>query len=48
MDDTLRADGIRIAIEAEVLNFLFGMVFAEVAKCAIGLVDCGLGWVLLL
>ena len=38
MDDALWADGIRVAIEAEVLDFLFGMVLAEVAHRSVRLI----------
>ena len=39
MDDTLRANRVRIAIEAEVLDFFFRMILAKVAYSSIGLVN---------
>ena len=46
MDDALRANGICIAIEAEVLDFFLRMVLAEVAYGPVGLIHRGIGRIL--
>ena len=46
MDDTLRANGVRVAIEAEVLDFFLRMVLAEVAHGSVGLIHRCIGWIL--
>ena len=46
MDDALRANGVRIAIKAEVLDFFLRMVLAEVAHGPIGRIRRGIGHVL--
>ena len=46
MDDALRANGVRVAIEAEVLDLLLRMVFAEVAHGPVGLIHSCIGRIL--
>lgn len=46
MDDALRANGVRIAIEAEVLDFFLRMVLAEVSHGPVGLIHRCIGRIL--
>ena len=46
MDYTLWANGVRVTIEAEVLDFFLRMVLAEVAHGPIGRIRRGIGHVL--
>ena len=46
MDDALRANGVRIAIKAEVLDFFLRMFLAEVAHGPVGLIRRGIGRIL--
>ncbi len=48
MNDTLRANGRRVALEAEVRNFDVGVIFAQLTNLSVRLVDCRLvvGWYL--
>ena len=45
MDDALRANGVRVAIEAEVLDFFLRMVLAEVSHGPVGLIRRFSRWV---
>ena len=46
MDDALRANGVRVTIEAEVLDFFLRMVLAEVSHSPVGLIHGRIGRVL--